>query len=493
MFQVLTNEDLVAKQMGLVKATAAELGINVWDAATILQYFEWNVSKLQEIYWEKQKSTIQAAGISKRKRKKSSNISPDEEVECLICCDDIKSSDAFALKCAHGPYCKNCWKGNLDVTVMNSGMTGILNLTCMWPKCPIKLNYGDWQKLSSTETFNRYKYFFTKYYVECNKKISFCPEPSCDNAAICSDDIPGRPVDVVNCKCGKEYCFACGLEQHNPVLCDQLAKWQERNNDDQESIKLVMATSKKCYHCGIPTVRIDGCNHMTCRKEKGGCGGEWCWMCRGDWSSHGEHTGGFYSCNKYDSSSAKQMDDEASKLKQEADRYLHYFNRYFSHDQAKKAIPALRAKAINKQIQYRNQTNCGSVEFFTEAVDLLQESRHFLKYTYVYGYYLGDSEGKQFFEYLQANAEGIIERLADQVNAPLNELDIPAFKNRIRVNKKYIANLRDGIEEGLVANIGKEKIEVKSCVTGEKKEERKEKKRKGKLKGRLHKRRRARN
>jgi len=65
------------------------------------------------------------------------------------------------------------------------------------------------------------------------------------------------------------------MESHNPVTCDQLSKWQQRNSDDQESIRLVMATSKPCYHCGIPTTRVDGCNHMTCRKEKGGCGGEW--------------------------------------------------------------------------------------------------------------------------------------------------------------------------------------------------------------------------
>lgn len=35
-------------------------------------------------------------------------------------------------------------------------------------------------------------------------------------------------------------------------------------------------------------------------------------MCRGDWKTHGEHTGGFYSCNKYDNSSAKELDDEVN-------------------------------------------------------------------------------------------------------------------------------------------------------------------------------------
>lgn len=55
-------------------------------------------------------------------------------------------------------------------------------------------------------------------------------------------------------------------------------------------------------------------------------------MCRGDWKTHGQHTGGFYSCNKYDSSDAKKVDDEASRAKAESDRFLHYFTRFFNHD-----------------------------------------------------------------------------------------------------------------------------------------------------------------
>ncbi len=55
-------------------------------------------------------------------------------------------------------------------------------------------------------------------------------------------------------------------------------------------------------------------------------------MCRGDWKTHGQHTGGFYSCNKYDTSDAKKVDDEATRLKNESDRFLHYFNRFFNHD-----------------------------------------------------------------------------------------------------------------------------------------------------------------
>jgi hypothetical protein len=37
-----------------------------------------------------------------------------------------------------------------------------------------------------------------------------------------------------------------------------------------------LANYKKCPNpnCKLPTEKIDGCNHMTCR-----CGTEWCWIC----------------------------------------------------------------------------------------------------------------------------------------------------------------------------------------------------------------------
>jgi ariadne-1 len=449
-FKILNQEDLSKMQMELIASVSSGLGVNKWDSALLLQHFKWDVNRLHADYWDQPKRIMKKIGI-KRKKKKNKNKTKQEKnamVECLICADDIKASKVFSLGCRHGPYCNLCWENHLAVTVKNSSAEGILNTTCMWPRCPVKLNRKAFKKLAAEGDFKRYEYFFRKNYVDNTKELSWCPNPSCMNAVQCVDDV-GRPADVVHCTCGNQFCFACGMENHNPVTCDQLAKWQQRNSDDQESIRLVMATSKPCFHCGIPTTRVEGCNHMTCQKQKGGCGGEWCWMCRGDWKSHGEHTGGYFSCNKYDNSGAKDLDNEAARLKEEADRYLHYFNRYFLHETAAKSIPALREKALDKQRVYREIT-AGNPDFLLEAVDLLERCRHILKYTYVYGFYLPDgSRGKDFFEYLQANAEGITERLSGLVNSPVTQLDVTAFKNTIRVTSKYIENLVEGMEDGL--------------------------------------------
>ncbi len=73
----------------------------------------------------------------------------------------------------------------------------------------------------------------------------------------------------------------------------------------------------------------------------------------------GNHTGGFYRCNKYDPKAAvkakkegkkeeskdvKENDKEAEKeeAKAELDRYLHYYQRYHNHDQSKTFAAAQR-------------------------------------------------------------------------------------------------------------------------------------------------------
>ncbi|EFA79582.1 hypothetical protein PPL_07634 [Heterostelium album PN500] len=91
------------------------------------------------------------------------------------------------------------------------------------------------------------------------------------------------------------------------------------------------------------------------------------------------------------------------------------------------------------------------VEYFLlEALELLIECRRILKYTYVFGFYLGDNvPGKMFFEYQQANAEGITELLSEGVYINVALINPEEMKNRIRVTRKYIDNLVKSIEEGL--------------------------------------------
>lgn len=49
---------------------------------------------------------------------------------------------------------------------------------------------------------------------------------------------------------------------------------------------------------------------MTCRA----CGHHFCWLCLADWSTHGEQTGGWYSCNLFEKKKETDKDFAAGIL-----------------------------------------------------------------------------------------------------------------------------------------------------------------------------------
>merc|ERR1712232_1042318 len=98
-----------------------------------------------------------------------------------------------------------------------------------------------------------------------------------------------------------------------------------------------------------------GCMHIVCKKNCGGCGYEFCWLCRGNWSDHGTHTGGYYTCNKYDSSEAKKEDLSAEDIKTELDRYMFYYHRYESHLSARKIAKSQRETAEERAISFQTK------------------------------------------------------------------------------------------------------------------------------------------
>ena len=106
--------------------------------------------------------------------------------------------------------------------------------------------------------------------------------------------------------CGYTFCFTCKEEAHKPADCNTVAQWNEKNCAESENILWIKANTKKCPKCRKPIEKNQGCNHMTCKREVGGCGYEFCWICLGDWTKHGSETGGYYKCNRFMSSEEKE-------------------------------------------------------------------------------------------------------------------------------------------------------------------------------------------
>jgi len=149
--------------------------------------------------------------------------------------------------------------------------------------------------------------------------------------------------------------------------------------------------------------------HMNCNSSFGGCGHEFCWLCRGSWTEHGSHTGGYFACNKYDTSQYSSIDKENEKLKQEIELYMFYYHRYESHRQAKKIADVQRRNATQKaqDVITKFSSIVQDTKFLCDAIDQILENRKVLSFSYVFGYYLNKTKTVEhnLFEYLQAELE----------------------------------------------------------------------------------------
>jgi ariadne-1 len=259
----------------------------------------------------------------------------------------------------------------------------------------------------------------------------------------------GLTVQTVRCDCGHPYCFKCGEEAHDPTSCAQLAVWTEKCSNESETANWILANTKKCPKCNARIEKNQGCNHMNCKL----CKHEFCWICMGDWLEHGQNTGGFYKCNRYDVKADNSSATAAQKAKAELDRYLHYYQRFHGHDSSLKFAASLREAAERRMImrQESEKSSWMDVQFLKQAAELVIECRRVLKYTYVLGYSLPDDTPiKQLFEHHQEMLEKNTERLHEYTEQPMEVMDRTQIVNLTRVTERFMASLLGSMSGGHV-------------------------------------------
>jgi len=337
--------------------------------------------------------------------------------ECSVCWNDVPMDKTFALGCGHR-FCEDCWKHYLEQEIKSPSSFDNLHCVCLEQdcKCPVPDSVFS-RFIRDPVLLRKYVEQSLQQFVSCQSHYKWCPYPGCEYAVYAQSL---QDVDPVTCVgCGNTYCFNCSdpnIGDHRPCLCEMARKWMEKATDEGQNIKWLMANTKQCPKCHSAIEKNGGCMHMTCRKEAGGCGYEFCWLCRGPWSEHGQATGGYYSCNKYDKSAAKMLDQAAAEEKSELDRYMFYYHRYDAHKMSFNAVMKQKGKLESRRTTLAKvfKIPIEDTAFLVETVNSLLQFFRALQYSYAYGYYIPRSSPRlALFEYSQENLEKYTNKLQE--------------------------------------------------------------------------------
>jgi len=184
---------------------------------------------------------------------------------------------------------------------------------------------------------------------------------------------------------------------------------------------------------------------MTCRKEAGGCGYEFCWICMGEWKVHG---GDFYNCNKFDPKKKDNEEKNVKKVKFELERYVFYFNRYMAHQKSLQFGVKMRSTIQDVMKSFILQKNLPyeELKYLETAVEAIIKSHTALKNTYIFGYYLKDVPQRNLFEHnqflLEKEADVLHEDMeGEELKQLLREDNLEKFNTHWNRFKGNVVNL----------------------------------------------------
>lgn len=356
-------------------------------------------------------------------------LQAQDDYTCWICCEDYPRTFTFSMKCGH-EYCILCYATYLA----NELHHGTL-VRCMDSDCTLTIPHRVGEKILSVHdesrnggvklvdtplNENRLLLAHAKVAVAKNtKRFVACPLVDCNNFVeiVEGEVLPDKSdpavttVPVVKCVDGHEFCFRCHYENHLPCPCWITQKWIKKCADDLETANWIEANTHNCPGCDGPIEKNGGCNHMVCLT----CRKEFCWICHGDWLTHKNN----YNCNKFREGEPQQ--DENRKRKRELlNRYLHYYKRFQIHELLmlgdRKTVAQVEKIARLYMEDMAEQTPNGhlswnDIQFLTDAIILLTKGRKTLKWTYVFAFYLGETNFGHIFEDNQNYLTTLVEEL----------------------------------------------------------------------------------
>uniref|UniRef100_A0A8C9S7L0 RBR-type E3 ubiquitin transferase n=1 Tax=Scleropages formosus TaxID=113540 RepID=A0A8C9S7L0_SCLFO len=417
-FEVLTAEQILQHMVECIR----EVNEVIQNPATItrilLSHFNWDKEKLMERYFDgnldKLFSECHVINPSKKSRTRLNTRSSAQDMPCQICYLNYPNSVSITL--------------SYKYILMEQSLGEKLCLRTLI--CDVNFQ----RLITDSKVKLKYQHLITNSFVECNRLLKWCPAPDCHHVV----KVQYPDAKPVRCKCGRQFCFNCGENWHDPVKCKWLRKWIKKCDDDSETSNWIAANTKECPKCHVTIEKDGGCNHMVCRNQN--CKAEFCWVCLGPWEPHGS---AWYNCNRYNEDDAKAARDAQERSRAALQRYLFYCNRYMNHMQSLRFEHKLYAQ-VKQKMEEMQQHNMSwiEVQFLKKAVDVLCQCRSTLMFTYVFAFYLKKNNQSIIFENNQADLENATEVLSGYLERDISQDSLQDIKQKVQDKYRYCESRR---------------------------------------------------
>lgn len=197
--------------------------------------------------------------------------------DCLVCGNSKPTLNFPAnpptSSCKHPiQTCSACLSAWMASEIDSKGIEGI---KC--PECPQVLTYLNVQCAASPATFLTYDTLTTRAALGNLPDFAYCLSPTCS-----SGQENHANANFMHCvACGYEQCASHLVPWHVGETCAEYTyrtSGQKQRDDEVRTERMLDDVSQKCPNpagCGWRIQKVDGCDHMTCRR----CRWEFCWAC----------------------------------------------------------------------------------------------------------------------------------------------------------------------------------------------------------------------
>jgi len=408
--RLLVSTDLLPEINKIISDVAETLSLSKITATSLLLDYKWVAEQLYEAYYSDPDAVLSRGGVSARCHSKTLATKRPcfDTTVCLICLED--SLEMHCMPCKHA-FCRDCWRGYLEASVGEG--PSCLYKTCPYPKCNEKVTREDIEAVAPN-LLPKYSHYLLRSYVEINPCARWCPGLDCDKVGISATG-----WGSLSCDCGTSFCLRCGAEPHTPLSCKNLAHWNKKCASESETTRWVICNTKPCPKCSVRIEKNSGCNHMVCQS----CKFEFCWNCL----KSSDHSNLHANCSQYDPKEAIAANSSIETTKIELNRYLHYFTLYNTHRKSEDFAKEQLAQTEQRMISFQDSSETSTwqdLQYLKTAAEQLIECRRFLKYSYVYAYYLSDNiTTRGHFDYLQGVLEKFTENLSLLSEKPYKEIE----------------------------------------------------------------------